>query len=40
MVYNNPIAYRVDLKPEHMLELADCEHGSLPSRRAVATSAA
>jgi 4-hydroxy-tetrahydrodipicolinate synthase len=25
MVYNNPIAYRVDLKPEHMLELADCE---------------
>ncbi|MBT9457330.1 MAG: dihydrodipicolinate synthase family protein [Burkholderiaceae bacterium] len=24
MVYNNPIAYRVDLKPEHMLELADC----------------
>jgi 4-hydroxy-tetrahydrodipicolinate synthase len=26
MVYNNPVAYRVDLKPEHMLELADCEH--------------
>ena len=25
MVYNNPVAYRVDLKPEHMLELADCE---------------
>ncbi|RYF59125.1 MAG: dihydrodipicolinate synthase family protein [Comamonadaceae bacterium] len=25
MVYNNPIAYRVDLKPEHMLELADCQ---------------
>ncbi|NQW94385.1 MAG: dihydrodipicolinate synthase family protein [Polaromonas sp.] len=25
MIYNNPIAYRVDLKPEHMLELADCE---------------
>ena len=25
MVYNNPIAYRVDLKPEHMLALADCE---------------
>jgi len=25
MVYNNPIAYRVDLKPEHMLELADCK---------------
>lgn len=24
MVYNNPVAYRVDLKPEHMLELADC----------------
>ncbi len=24
MVYNNPIAYRVDLKPEHMAELADC----------------
>lgn len=25
MVYNNPIAYRVDLRPEHMVELADCE---------------
>ena len=25
MVYNNPIAYRVDLKPEHMQALADCE---------------
>lgn len=25
MLYNNPVAYRVDLKPEHMLELADCE---------------
>jgi dihydrodipicolinate synthase/N-acetylneuraminate lyase len=25
MVYNNPVAYRVDLQPEHMLELADCE---------------
>lgn len=25
MVYNNPVAYRVDLKPEHMQELADCE---------------
>ncbi len=25
MVYNNPVAYRVDLKPEHMLELADCK---------------
>jgi len=25
MVYNNPVAYRVDLKPEHMEELADCE---------------
>ncbi len=25
MVYNNPIAYRVDLRPEHMAELADCE---------------
>ncbi len=24
MVYNNPIAYRVDLLPEHMAELADC----------------
>ncbi|WP_066737939.1 dihydrodipicolinate synthase family protein [Cupriavidus sp. D384] len=23
MVYNNPVAYRVDLKPEHMAELAD-----------------
>lgn len=25
MVYNNPVAYRVDLRPEHMVELADCE---------------
>jgi len=25
MVYNNPVAYRVDLKPAHMVELADCE---------------
>jgi 4-hydroxy-tetrahydrodipicolinate synthase len=25
MVYNNPVSYRVDLKPEHMAELADCE---------------
>ena len=25
MVYNNPVAYKVDLKPEHMLELADCQ---------------
>ncbi len=25
MVYNNPIAYRVDLLPEHMAELADCQ---------------
>ena len=25
MIYNNPVAYRVDLKPEHMVELADCE---------------
>ena len=25
MIYNNPVAYRVDLKPEHMLELTDCE---------------
>ena len=25
MVNNNPVAYRVDLEPEHMLELADCE---------------
>ncbi len=25
MIYNNPVAYRVDLKPEHMAELADCE---------------
>ncbi|MBV8503982.1 MAG: dihydrodipicolinate synthase family protein [Paucibacter sp.] len=24
MVYNNPVAYRVDLRPEHMQELADC----------------
>ena len=26
MVYNNPVAYRVDLRPEHFAELADCEH--------------
>ncbi|PTT84450.1 dihydrodipicolinate synthase family protein [Pelomonas sp. HMWF004] len=26
MVYNNPVAYRVDLKPEHFAELANCEH--------------
>src|SRR6185437_7154828 len=25
MVYNNPVAYRVDLDPEHMAELADCK---------------
>jgi 4-hydroxy-tetrahydrodipicolinate synthase len=25
MVYNNPVAYRVDLKPEHMAELSDCK---------------
>ncbi len=25
LLYNNPVAYRVDLKPEHMQELADCE---------------
>lgn len=25
MIYNNPIAYRVDLRPEHMLALSDCE---------------
>lgn len=25
MIYNNPAAYRVDLKPEHMAALADCE---------------
>ncbi|WP_459614762.1 dihydrodipicolinate synthase family protein [Bordetella sp. 2513F-2] len=25
MVYNNPVAYRVDLKPEDFIELADCE---------------
>jgi 4-hydroxy-tetrahydrodipicolinate synthase len=25
MIYNNPVAYRVDLKPAQMLELADCE---------------
>ena len=25
MVYNNPVAYGVDLKPEHMAELADCK---------------
>lgn len=24
MIYNNPVAYSVDLKPEHMAELADC----------------
>jgi dihydrodipicolinate synthase/N-acetylneuraminate lyase len=26
MVYNNPVAYRVDLKVEHFMELADCPH--------------
>ncbi|KAF1021083.1 MAG: 4-hydroxy-tetrahydrodipicolinate synthase [Paracidovorax wautersii] len=26
MVYNNPVAYRVDLLPAHMAALADCEH--------------
>ncbi|MFG6448804.1 dihydrodipicolinate synthase family protein [Roseateles sp. BYS180W] len=25
MLYNNPVAYRVDLLPQHMQELADCE---------------
>lgn len=25
MIYNNPVAYRVDLRPEHMAELADCQ---------------
>lgn len=25
MVYNNPVSYRVDLKPEDFAELADCE---------------
>lgn len=25
MLYNNPVSYRVDLKPEDMVELADCE---------------
>jgi 1-pyrroline-4-hydroxy-2-carboxylate deaminase len=25
MVYNNPVAYRVDLRPEHMADLADCK---------------
>jgi dihydrodipicolinate synthase/N-acetylneuraminate lyase len=25
MVYNNPVAYRVDLLPEHFAELADCQ---------------
>ena len=25
MIYNNPVAYRTDLKPEHMAELADCQ---------------
>jgi dihydrodipicolinate synthase/N-acetylneuraminate lyase len=26
MIYNNPVAYRVDLTPADMLELADCEY--------------
>ncbi|MYN07769.1 dihydrodipicolinate synthase family protein [Pseudoduganella aquatica] len=26
MVYNNPVAYKVDLTPEDFQELADCEH--------------
>lgn len=25
LLYNNPVAYRVDLRPEHLQELADCE---------------
>lgn len=25
LVYNNPVAYKVDLRPEHFVELADCE---------------
>ena len=25
MIYNNPVAFRVDLKPEHMPALSDCE---------------
>jgi 4-hydroxy-tetrahydrodipicolinate synthase len=25
MIYNNPVSYRVDLKPEDMAELADCK---------------
>jgi 4-hydroxy-tetrahydrodipicolinate synthase len=25
LVYNNPVAYKVDLRPEHFAELADCE---------------
>lgn len=26
MVYNNPVAYRVDLLPQHFAELSDCQH--------------
>ncbi len=26
LVYNNPVAYKVDLRPEHFAELADCTH--------------
>jgi 4-hydroxy-tetrahydrodipicolinate synthase len=26
MVYNNPVAYKVDLEPQHFAELADCAH--------------
>ncbi|MEO6281546.1 dihydrodipicolinate synthase family protein [Roseateles sp.] len=26
LVYNNPVAYKVDLRPEHFAELADCAH--------------
>jgi 4-hydroxy-tetrahydrodipicolinate synthase len=25
MIYNNPVAYRVDLKPGHFVELSDCQ---------------
>jgi 4-hydroxy-tetrahydrodipicolinate synthase len=25
LIYNNPVAYKVDLRPEHFAELADCE---------------
>ncbi len=37
MIYDNPITYRVDRKPEHMMELADCESIAAINARRVHT---